>query len=160
MNPNKLIAAAAAAGVSVGLAFAPTASADPSEGPTGQQAFFVPGINGGTDPQRYVHPDIPFPMHLVDYPRNVFPVNGFSSVDVSVAAGVANLITSIKDNGTPYEEFGDFVHITCYGNGCAVVHRVKPAFQEGGELEDYYLYEVTTFRDPSNADGGIYTKTR
>lgn len=139
MNSNKLIAAAIAAGVSVGLSFAPTASsADPA--PTGQQGFFVPGIGGGTDPQRYVHPDVPFPMHVLNR----------RSVD--------SLITSIKENGTPYEEFGDFVHILCYDEGCAVVHKVKPAFQEGGELEDYRLFDVTTYRDPYNADGGHYTK--
>jgi hypothetical protein len=149
MLTNKLMAAMIAGGLLAGLG-APAIAGAETPAPTGQHGFFVPGVGGSNVAQDYLHPDTPFPIHTVN--------NGFSGLDIRVAAGVANLVESIKQNAAPYQEFGDFVHVVCYGAGCLVAHQTKPAFEEGGELSQYKLFEVTGFRDPGNGDGGILTK--
>lgn len=153
-----LMKAAVAAGLTAGLVFPGVANA---AGGDGQQFFYVPGVAGPADGATLMHPMVHdlFGIHHVPWNADIFPINGFSTLDASVAVGVANLIASIKENGSVVnDEDGDYTQIMCYGTGCIVAQKVKPAFGEGGELSQYKLFEVTGYRDPSNADGGLLTK--
>lgn len=157
MSVNRRLAAAASAvGMAGSLAFAAGAPAASTESAYYLAGTRPPGRSSEVPETEWQHalpPSWSYPVHTVQYPREFAPFIGTKTVSASVHEGVRNTMTDIEPN---YRE-GDHVTLVGVSQGAIVAHLVKR------EAVDKYgsdaIYEVLTYGDPTNPDGGLLTKT-
>ena len=146
--------AAVAASATTLAAFAAPAIADTYYYAAGTRQSDKPSETSVDEWKAFLGPDLDPEAYTVQYPRDLAPLIGDTTLDDSVDEGVANALGLIAALGG-----GDRVTLVGVSQGAVVMYRTKQALiADTTDGVDPNEITVVTFGDPVNPDGGFLAK--